>query len=76
MKEKLLQILADMHPEYDYATSLDFIQDGLLDSFDVVSLIGMLNEEFSIEISGTDVTPENFGSIDALESLVKKYTLN
>ena len=73
MKEKILAVLSGLHPEFDYSQSENFIDEGLIDSFDVVSLIGMLNEEFSIEISGEDVVPENFCNIDTLVNLVNKY---
>ena len=44
----------------------------MLDSFDVINLVTTLDEEFGISIDGTDVLPENFSSIDAIERLLKK----
>ena len=43
-----------MRPEYDFSTSQDFISDGMLDSFDVVTLVSELEEKFSIAIDGED----------------------
>ena len=74
MKEKILAILSDLHPEFDYTTSSNFIEEGLIDSFDIVSLVSELNVQFGIEISGDDVLPENFENVQALEKLVAKYT--
>lgn len=72
MKERILAILSDLHPEFDYTTSSNFIEEGLIDSFDVVSLVAALNTEFNIEIGGEDVLPENFCTVESIENLVKK----
>jgi len=67
---EILSILNNIHPEYDYSVSQDFIADGLLDSFDVVILVSALEEKFGINIDGSDVTPENFRNIATLENLL------
>lgn len=74
MKEKIIGILTDLRPEFDFSQAgVDFIDEGMLDSFDVVSLVAALNAEFNIEIGGEDVLPENFSSFETIENLVKKY---
>lgn len=73
MKEKILTILSNLHPEFDYKQSENFIEDGLIDSFDVVSVIAAIDEQFNIEIDGTDVLPEYFSSVESIEKLVNKY---
>lgn len=72
MKEKILAILADMHPEYDYAQSENFIEDGLLDSFDVVDLVDQLETAFKVKIAGVEVIPENFATVDGMVALVER----
>ncbi len=73
MKEKILEILKDIHPEIDFENTTEkFSSDGLLDSFDVVQVISDLEDSFDISISALDLIPENFDSIDAIENLVKK----
>lgn len=72
MKEAILNMLAELRPEFDYADSVNFIEDGLLDSFDIISLASMLEEKYGIAIDGLDIIPENFSSTDAIEALVKK----
>lgn len=72
MKEKIMAILADMHPEYDYTQSENFIEDGLLDSFDIVDLVDQLESNFGVKIAGVDVIPENFSSFDKMVELVEK----
>ena len=72
MKERVLKILNDLRPEFDFSQAVNFVEEGMLDSFDVINLVTTLDEEFGISIDGTDVLPENFSSIDAIERLVKK----
>lgn len=70
--EKIYAILNDLHPEFDYRDSDDYIEDGLLDSFDAVQLISELEEKFHITIDGLDILPENIGSIHAIVNLIRK----
>lgn len=69
----VLSILKNMKDDADFEGSKDFIEDGLLDSFDIVTLVGELEEAFDMEISGRDIVPENFVSLESIEELVKKY---
>lgn len=64
------KILEDMHPEFDYVNSANFIEDGYLDSFDIVSLISELEDTFSISIDGMQIIPENFITFDSIMALV------
>lgn len=70
--DKILQILADLRPEFDFTSSRNFIDDGYLDSFDVVALVSELEEVFDILIDGMDILPENFFSLESIAGLVKK----
>ena len=72
MKEAILQMLAELRPEFDFTDSDDFVMDGLLDSFDIISLTSMLEEKYGITIDGLDIVPENYASIDAIIALVEK----
>lgn len=71
-KDKIKEIVCELRPEFDFETSENFIEDGYLDSFDIVSLIATLEEEFEVSIDGLDIIPENFVSFDAIENLVEK----
>lgn len=73
MKEKILSILSDIRPEVDYVSSNDFIGDGLIDSFDMTSLVVGLDNLFNITIDEEDIEPENFVNIDSIIKLVSKY---
>lgn len=72
MEDKILNILGGLRPEYDFTGSEDFIEDGMLDSFDVVSLVSELEDVFSITIDGEDIVPENFSSVEAIKALVER----
>lgn len=72
MKEKVLEILANLRPEFDFREDVDFIEHGMLDSFDVVSLVSDLDSTFGISIDGVDIVPENFSSVDSIINLLKK----
>ena len=68
----ILDMLAELRPEFDFADSDNYIEDGLLDSFDIVSLTSMLEEKYNITIDGLDILPENFATAEAIAGLVKK----
>lgn len=72
MKEEILAMLNELRPEFDFTDSEDFVMDGLLDSFDIISLVSMLEEKYGIKVDGLDIVPENFASTEAIENLVKK----
>lgn len=72
MKEKVLEILANLRPEFDFTEDVDFIEQGMLDSFDVVTLVSDLDSTFGISIDGVDIVPENFSSVDSIVNLLKK----
>jgi acyl carrier protein len=69
----LIAILQDIRPESDFSKSTDFLSDGLLDSFDMVTLVSSLDKAFGISIQGLEIVPDNFKSIDALTELLSKY---
>ena len=73
MKEKILEILSTIRPECDLAEDVDFMEAGLLDSYDIVSLVTNLEITFNFRINGTDVVPENFTSVDAIIAMLGKY---
>jgi acyl carrier protein len=76
MKEKIIKILSEIRPEFDFNIQEDFIDSGMLDSFDIVALVVALDKEFNISIDGMDILPENFSSIEKIEKLVKKKVVH
>ena len=72
MKQEIIQILTDLRPEFDFSQEVDFIDEGMLDSFDLVNLVTDLEGKFGVVIDGMDIVPENFCTIEAIEALVNK----
>lgn len=72
MEETLLEILEDINSDIDYKNETAIIDNGLLDSFDIVALVGEMNDAFDINISVVDLIPENFNSLQAMLALVDK----
>ncbi len=72
MKEKIIEFLTEIRPEFDFAESNNFIEEGMLDSFDIVTLVTLLDEEYKVSIDGVDILPENFSNIDAICQLLIK----
>ena len=72
MGQDILAMLMELRPEFDFKDSDNFVMDGLLDSFDIISLISMMEEKYDVKIDGLDIVPENFSSVDSIENLIKK----
>ena len=70
--EELMEILNNLHPVVDFETEERLVDDKILDSFDIVSLIAEINETFDIAITAKDILPENFNSAKALYALIQK----
>ena len=70
--EKVIEILTDLHEDVDFRTAEKLWDNHILDSFDVVTLISELNEEFDIVVTADKLTPENFNSAQALAALVEE----
>ncbi len=72
MEDRLYEMLKKLRPEFDFRSSSDFVEDGYLDSFDVVSIVAEIEEEYHILVDGLDVIPENFSSVHAMIKLIEK----
>ncbi len=70
--ETIMGILQEIRPDFDFSESRDFIEDGMLDSFDIVSLVSELEAAFDIVIDGLDIVPENFTDIEKIGRLIEK----
>ncbi len=71
--EKLLEILEEIKPGFDFTDRTDLVECGDLDSFDVISLVSELNDAYDIDIPVEDIIPENFNSVDAMMALINKH---
>lgn len=67
-----MDILTDLRPDVDFENETNLISGGILESFDIVSLVSELTDEFDITIRPKDLVPENFNSVDAMLALITK----
>lgn len=72
MEEKIIEILKEVKPGVEFAGRNDLIDAGVLASFDIISLVSELNDEFDIEISVAELVPENFNSVCAIAKMVQR----
>lgn len=70
--EKLLEILKQVRPDVDFENETALVDDGILDSFDIVSIISELDDAFGVQIRIAELDPENFNSAQAIWELVQK----
>ena len=68
--DRIIEILQGVHPEVDYEKETGLIDKRIFDSFDVVTVVGELMDEFDIEITAEHMIPENFNSASAIYELV------
>lgn len=70
--EKLIEILNDLHSDVDFETEENLIDDGILDSMDIISLISEISDEYDVTITAKDIIPANFNSAKALYALIQR----
>ena len=71
MKKQIIEILSEICPGIDFETETALIDDGLIDSLDIVAVVTELMEAFGVELGVDDLTPENFNSVEAIEELIE-----
>lgn len=71
-KTELLSILQDIHPEIDYENEKNLVDNGIFDSFDIVTLISEIATNFDIKVPANEITPDNFNSLEAIMALLEK----
>lgn len=71
MREQIIEILTEICPGVDFEQETALIDDGLIDSLDIVAVVTELMEAFDVELGVDDLTPENFNSVEAIEELIE-----
>ena len=72
MKKQIIEILSEICPGIDFETETALIDDGLIDSLDIVAVVTELMEAFDVELGVDDLTPGNFNSVEAIEDLIER----
>ena len=72
MEDRLLKILSELRPEVDFTSETALVDDGILDSFDMVALVTEINDEFDVRIGIENLVPENFNSVDSIIELIER----
>lgn len=72
MKSRIVEILKEIRPEFEFEGVEDFFEEGMLDSFDLVTLVSTLESEYQVKIDGASILPENFANVDAIVALMEK----
>ena len=70
--EKLIGVLQEIKPDIDFESCTTLIDDELLDSFDIITIVSELSEAYDISIPASEIIPENFNSAQALYAMVQK----
>lgn len=70
--EKLLEILSELHSDVDFENTEDLVDEGILDSLDIVTLVTEIDAEFGVTIPAEEIIPENFNSAKALMELITR----
>lgn len=70
--EELLNVLQSIRSDVDFENEKKLIDDGILDSFDIVSIVGELCDIYDVTITAEDLEPENFNSAEAILALIEK----
>lgn len=69
--EKLIAILRELHPEEDFTPGTELLETGLLDSFDIVTIVAQIDEEFGVVLPPEALIPENFETVKSLYRLIE-----
>ncbi len=72
IREIVLGILQELHEDIDFEAEEKMVDDKVLDSFDLVTLVTELGEEFDVEITARDFVAENFNSVDSLSNMIAR----
>lgn len=70
--EELIQILEQVKPDVDFAEETALIDDGILESFDIIAIVNEINDAFDVEITVAHLKPENFNSAEAIWNLIQE----
>ena len=69
---EIIDILTELHDDVDFTTETGLVENGILNSLDIVDIISEIDDRFDVEIPAEEILPENFDSAEALWALVQR----
>lgn len=73
LDERILKIVQDINSDVPDDVTVNLLENGIIDSFDVANIVAALEENFNIEIDGEDILPENFMAVKNIVKMINKY---
>lgn len=70
--ENLIELLSDIRSDVDFENATDLVSGGILKSFDIIQIVGAINDEYDIAISVSELRPENFDSVVAMLAMIER----
>ncbi|EKQ50222.1 MULTISPECIES: acyl carrier protein [unclassified Clostridium] len=70
--EKLIELLKGVRDDVDFDKCTTLVDEGILDSFDIVEIINVIDEEYGVEIPAIEIVPENFNSAEAILKMIQR----
>lgn len=70
--EKLIELLKSVRDDIDFEECTTLVDEGILDSFDIIEIINVIDEEYGIEIPATQIVPEHFNSVEAILNMIQR----
>lgn len=70
--DQLMEILENMRPDIDFKNEKKLVTDRLLESFDIISLVAEIGDEFDVKVKPADLVPENFDSVEAMWEMIER----
>jgi len=72
--DELIEILQGLHGDVDFGSCKTLIDDKILDSFDIISIVSEVDDKFDVQIPAKELIPENFNSAEALYNLIQRLS--
>lgn len=70
--EKLIELLKGVRDDVDFSQCTTLVDEGILDSFDIIEIVNVIDEEYDIKIPATEIVPENFNSAEAIFNMMQR----
>ena len=70
--EEIIELLEGIKDDVDFRNCKTLIDDGILESFDILQIISELNDAYNISIPAKEIIPANFNSAEALLAMVNR----